>query len=144
VEKAPPIEEAGVISDEPVAKVRVRGAVVVKESLPETAKNPVIESARAIATLLNAKTESTARRLNMRDLRGQGESEDTLSVLTLGDAPRSLRGWPRKNKNIRRFQDTKWKIPITQRAIFAQKQRMWVWARSQICFLLSTARKNER
>ncbi len=58
VAKVPPIEEPNATWEVPGAKVRVKGAAAVKESLPVAEKKPVMESAWATATLHKAKASS--------------------------------------------------------------------------------------
>jgi hypothetical protein len=63
VAKVPPIAEitegvVGLLG----TNVRVKGGVAVKESFPVAEKKPVMESARAKATLLKARAVSTRRR----------------------------------------------------------------------------------
>jgi hypothetical protein len=81
VPKVPPIAEPNATWEVPGAKVRVRGAVVVKESLPVAEKKPLMESARATETLPKAKaesaTESTTVRLSMFGLRGEGLNSES-------------------------------------------------------------------
>ena len=57
VAKVPPIAEPSATWEVPGLKVRINGAVAVKESLPVAEKNPVMESARATATLLKARAK---------------------------------------------------------------------------------------
>jgi hypothetical protein len=133
VAKVPPIVEPNATWAVPGAKVRVRGAVEVKESLPVAEKNPVMESARATATLPIAKAERTMTRLSIYGLRRAGIVLRKLSFLSRCPVE-PLRLACRKQINPC-FCDTKTQIHATIRCDFSQKRKYPGALIQTLCFI---------